>query len=284
MTTFKSKSFEDIPISSPSLDLSCGDGMFMFIHLGGVFSDEFDYFYSTNASNFSHNSFVDIFNFYNENYSPRILTHPTSKINYGTDWKDELLKKSSKLNLYENLLVVDNNNKLQFSDNFFKTIHSNSIYWTKNVEHLLLELYRILQPNGKAILQVATPHHFSTLDKLDLFMPSKAMEILDRKRRETMVGLRTFEEWKKLFVKSGFKIDSIRSVYPNQLVIDIWNIGLRPISHLLIQMNDNLSPENRLRIKNEWVDIFFNLFKPFLNLTSNFSNQNSPYLCFILSK
>ena len=42
ITTFKSKAFEDITFRSPSLDLSCGDGLFMFIHSGGLFSDDFE--------------------------------------------------------------------------------------------------------------------------------------------------------------------------------------------------------------------------------------------------
>ena len=53
---FKSLAFENLKIESPSLDLSCGDGMFMAIHLGATFDTDFDYFKSTKASEFSHSS------------------------------------------------------------------------------------------------------------------------------------------------------------------------------------------------------------------------------------
>jgi len=35
LCTFKSEVMNDIGFESPSLDLSCGDGLFTFIHLGG---------------------------------------------------------------------------------------------------------------------------------------------------------------------------------------------------------------------------------------------------------
>ncbi len=43
----KSEAFKDLKFESPSLDLSCGDGMFMFLHLGGEFNKDFDYYEST---------------------------------------------------------------------------------------------------------------------------------------------------------------------------------------------------------------------------------------------
>ena len=43
ITPFKSEAFADLKFESPSLDLSCGDGLFMAIHLGAVFDDNFDW-------------------------------------------------------------------------------------------------------------------------------------------------------------------------------------------------------------------------------------------------
>ena len=59
LCTFKSRAFQDIQMASPSLDISCGDGAFMFLHLGGEFEDNFDYFRSTRCEALSHASFVD---------------------------------------------------------------------------------------------------------------------------------------------------------------------------------------------------------------------------------
>ena len=66
--------------------------------------------------------------------------------------------------------------------------------------------------------------------------------------------------------------------------MDFWNIGLRPISHLLIQMSDELNIEKRKRIKEEWVNIFLELFKPLLKLNQSYSIENAPYLSFTLEK
>ena len=37
LTTFKSRVFEDLELAQPSIDISCADGLFMFLHLGGEF-------------------------------------------------------------------------------------------------------------------------------------------------------------------------------------------------------------------------------------------------------
>ena len=68
------------------------------------------------------------------------------------------------------------------------------------------------------------------------------------------------------------------------MIVDFWNIGLRPISHLLIQMADSLSVKERKKIKEEWVDIFFELFKPLFSLKQSYTPENAPYLYFQLKK
>lgn len=284
LTAFKSKAFADVPLRSPSLDLSCGDGLFMFLHLGGEFSSDFDYFQSTKANDFSHNSFIDIYDSYDKNYSVTITKKPKQKIDFGTDWKQSLINKASVLNLYENLIQHDNNLPLPFDNNYFQTIHSNSIYWVNNVASLLSEIHRILHPTGFAILEVMTPYHLETLSKLEKYLSLDAIELLDRKRRESMPGLRNYGEWKEIISNNGFDIHDVRSVYPDKLILDFWNIGLRPISHLLIQMSNSLTKQQRAKIKKEWVDIFHRLFKPLLNLNNTYQLENDPYLCFILKK
>lgn len=279
-----SNAFQDIEFNSPSLDISCADGLFTFVHFGGQLDFDFDYYKTTQAKNFKHNSFVDIYDTYEKNYEVSIISKPKIKIDYGTDWKENLLKKAAKLDFYNNLVVHDNNNPLPFENDFFKTIYSNSIYWVKNVENILSEIKRTLHPNGKAILQVMTPNHLETLLRLEKILSPNAISILDRKRRETMPGLKTFREWEKLIIEQGFTISEVRSTYPDRLILDIWNIGLRPIAHLLIQMTDNIQPELRQEIKKEWVEIFSELFKPLLELKTTYSMEDSPYPCFILTK
>ena len=285
LTTFKSKAFENLKIESPSLDLSCGDGMFMAIHLGAIFDQDFDFFKSTKAREFSHEKFIDIYDDYNENYEVKFVKQSTTKIDYGADWKQSLLDKAAKLDLYKNLVLHDNNKlPLPFSDNYFKTIYSNSVYWVNEPDKLISDIYRITSPGGNVSLELLTPHRYETLNVLEQFLSPKAIEILDRKRRANTTGMREYSEWKEIIESSGFKIKEVNSVYPHKLMMDIWNVGLRPISHLLIQMSEALDSKERKRIKQEWVEIFFELFRSFITIKPSYNLENSPYLAFLLEK
>ncbi len=285
ITPFKSKAFENVKFESPSLDLSCGDGLFMAIHLGANFDDDFDYFKSTKAAEFNHKKIVDIFDDYDENYEVKFVKKHQMKIDYGSDWKQSLLDKAKKLDLYKNLVLHDNNNiPLPFEDNFFKTIYSNSVYWVKEPEKLINDIFRITSPGGICALEVGTTNRYEILDALEKYLSPTAISILDRKRRENAKGLKDLSEWKEIIQKSGFEILEVKSVYPHKMLMDIWNIGLRPISHLLIQMSDSLEPKKRRKIKQEWVEIFYELFKPLLTIKESYSLENAPYLSFILKK
>lgn len=285
ITTFKSKAFENLKIVSPSLDLSCGDGMYMAIHLGAVFDIDFDFFKSTKAREFSHSKFIDIYDAYDENYEVKFVKKPSMQIDYGTDWKQALLDKAAKVEVYKNLVLHDNNKlPLPFSDNYFKSIHSNSVYWVKEPDKLISDIFRITAPRGNVALELLTPHRYETLIQLEQFLSPRAIEILDRKRRANTTGMREYSEWKEIIENAGFTIRQVDSVYPHKLIMDIWNVGLRPISHLLIQMSEALSKEERVRIKEEWVSIFFELFKQLLTLKTSYDLENSPYLTFLLEK
>ncbi len=285
MCAFKSRVFEDIKIEGPSLDVSCADGLFMFIHLGGSFGMDFDIFKATKAKEFSHDKFVDIFDNFEQGYVPSITKRPQSTMSYGTDWKQGLLDKAASLKLYDNLVLHDNNQvPMPLPDDYFKTVYSNSIYWVKNVDGLVKDIHRSMQCGGRAILEVKTPSLLDTLDQLEPVLSSEAIEILDRKRRETMPGSMSLDQWNELFKNAGFEIEDVRSVYPDKLLIDIWNVGLRPVAHLLVRMADAISAEERNAIKTEWVDIFFKLLKPLLNLKQTYTLDKAPYLCFVLRK
>lgn len=285
LAVFKSKAFNNFKFQSPSLDISCGDGVFMFIHLGGVFEESFDYFQSTKADQFKHGSGIDIFDSFDKNYKTPIVRRADVSIDFGIDWKQNLLDRAAKLNLYKNLIHHDNNNlPLPFEDNFFKTIYSNSIYWVEDVGGLLDEVRRILHPRGIAVLEVMTSFWLETLDEMEKFLSPEAIAILDRNRRKTMPGSRAFKDWKKLIANRGFDIVKVTNVYPNKILTDIWNVGLRPVSHLLIRMTESLSAKQRLSIKKEWVDIVYKLAKPLLALPNTYTLEKAPYLSFEVKK
>jgi len=287
LLTLQSHAIGNFEFKSPSLDLSCGDGLFMFYHLGGRLNDEYDFFTHTKSETFSHQSFTDIFDSYSKDFKLKIEEKPKIQIDYGTDWKQSLLDKAGELGMHKNLVQHDNNEiPLPFNDNYFKSIFSDAIYWIKKekVSALLAELHRVLHPDGRAIFQLMTPSFHETLEQLSEILNPEAINILDRKRRATMPGIQTYQEYKELLEKNGFEILEVKNTYPNKILIDISNIGLRPIQHLLIQMANSMPPEKRKSIKEEWVKIFFELGKPLLKLDETYKIENQPYPTFILKK
>ena len=92
------------------------------------------------------------------------------------------------------------------------------------------------------------------------------------------------KEWKNYIKNSGFIIEDIRVAWPNKMIVDFWNIGLRPFSHLLIEMSNNLNSKNRTRIKKEWVEIFFKILKPLCEKPKKLNLNDASYITFILRK
>jgi len=285
VTFMKSEAFKDLKFESPSLDLSCGDGMFMFLHLGGEFNEDFDYYESTSSKQFSHDKVIDIFDHCDDTYGVRVTKQPEIKIDYATDLKDGMVKKAEKSGIYNKVLLHDNNDlPLPFEDNYFKTIYSNSIYFVKDMDGMLQELRRIVKPDGSIVLAVLTPYLHETFDQLKRFMSPEAMKILEREERTLMPGMRTHEEWVKTIKNNGFEIVEEKPIYHNKLLVDIYNVGFRPIGHLLIQMSRAMSIEERLEVKQEWTKIFNELLKPILSLPNTMTLEKAPYLHFKIKK
>ncbi len=54
--------------------------------------------------------------------------------------------------------------------------------------------------------------------------------------------------------------------YLSKTVIEIWDIGLRPISPFLIEMVNLINLKNRLEIKLKWFDHLIPFIEPFCEL------------------
>lgn len=280
-----SHALSNITFQSPSLDIGCGDGIFSFYNQGGRLEKTSDMFSLTNASKFKHDSGIDIYDVDNDEYFVNIKKHPNYKMDYGTDWKQKLLNKAAKLDFYENLVLHDSNKPFPFEDNKFKTIFSDTVNWvkTENIPKLLSEIHRMLRPEGTAALFFFTKHHVETLEKLESILDSKAIDILDRDRRKSMNCIWDYSDWREQVINAGFKIEKVVNTYPNKYIMDIWNIGLRPIGHLLIQMSQDIPVEKKIRIKDEWVETFFEIFKSLIKI-ENLPIEKQGYPLFILKK
>ena len=90
--------------------------------------------------------------------------------------------------------------------------------------------------------------------------------------------------WIDVIKKNNFIIEDIRAAWPNQILTDFWNIGLRPISHLLIEMAKNLNNQHRSKIKKEWVKIFYEILLPLCTKPTPYKPKEASYVTFILRK
>ena len=143
-----------------------------------------------------------------------------------------------------------------------------------------------MQKDGTAVIQVATKYFLKTLYDMKNILDKKAFKVLDRKRSTSMknINLDRFY-WEKCFRDGNFTIEDIRNTWPNQLITDLWAVGLsRPIAHLLIQMANNLPKEKRKKIKKEWVNICYDILKPICEKPKKLAINNSPYITYILKK
>ena len=92
------------------------------------------------------------------------------------------------------------------------------------------------------------------------------------------------KDWEGMVSNAGFKVEQVASVYPKEFLIDIWNVGIRSIAHLIIQMADEISATRRLEIKSEWVDIACELIMPLVMLPNTCPLDRSPYILLVARK
>lgn len=280
---------QHIDMPGNTLDLCCGDGIYSFIRSGGELDLAYDAFVDVKDTSGFFNG-VDIYADAMDSWSSKFVTKDVnSKINVGYDWKQGLLDKANRLNLYDKLVQGDANKRLCFADQEFDTIFSNAIYWMSNIEGLLSEMNRVLNDSGKVIVSVPD-HGFvnaSILGKRKLGQGKvpEYVKLLDRGRFDDNYSVvRSSEEWKGLFNKSGFKVVE-HIPYLSQETISLWDFGLRPFSPFLIRMQHALKQDDLLNIKRDWVnEISPMIFEYFQEEKSREVSSGTGFNLFVLNK
>ena len=257
---------DNLEFKSPSLDLMCGHGIWSFVKAGGNFDYDFDC-YQDIISLDQYNKGIDIQNSFSDKYIPNILKKPNYKIDYGLDLKENNLKKSSKLNFYNNLIHADCNKILPFENDKFSTIFSNTIYWVDNIQHILMELFRITKNDGKIYLINLLPklNNYITFYKNHNF-PNQWFELIDRNRSKENKHILTKEGWYLLFSESGFEVKEYIPTI-NQTYAHIWNIGLRPFTGYILKLAQKLN-KNELYKKKLLVKKQIKMFTQFAHFKS----------------
>lgn len=259
---------DSISFDGPAADLGCGDGTLSYIMAGGKIGN-FDLYGETNSLG-KFNKGADIYN--------RIAGQGKAldadgsglryKFTYGIDHKEGLISKAKRFGgLYENTLVHDLNKKIPLAGGRFILAFSNVLYWLEDVKDVLADWNRILAPKGKLILFVPNSN-FKEKAWFYYRAPHKGgrkyYNYFDRGYGSLIKHCYKSGEWERMFKKNGFRVVN-HVKYLTDPVMEIWNIGTRPISPLLINMANNIVPEKRRRIKEEWVNYFYRFMAPIVH-------------------
>lgn len=264
-----SRVVSQVQIVSPSLDLGSGNGIFSFITAGGVFSEHYDWYRNAGPLGFWENHDIyDTFHFPVE--KGYIARNPDYAIDVALDGKMNLLRQAAGLDFYGLTVGADANLQLPFADNSFETVFSNILYWLNSPDSSLAEVRRVLRPGGRALLclqdhkfrQYCVSYQWSESG-------SEVLRLLNRGRSESSKWTISHAELETLARRQGFK-ETLHSYYLSPLTLRIWDIGLRPLSAVLIRMIGLLDEKDRLSIKAEWIDTV----RPFLKELYDLDRQS----------
>lgn len=250
-------------ITSPSLDLGCGNGIFSFISAGGNFSIEYDWYRNVDVEDFWENK--DIYNVCNQNdISDFITDKPRYRFDVGLDHKSNLLDQAKLLGLYGSTVVHDANQPLPFEEETFQTIFSNILYWLNDPETSLREIHRVLKKGGRAVLCITNTPFFENCPSYKWAEENDTLlKMLNRGRSESHKWTISDEDFRGIAESTGFTVVD-HTTYLSPLTLLFWDVGLRPISPYLIRMVSKLGTEDRNSIKAEWVDKMTELCAPMM--------------------
>lgn len=280
------RSFE---FASPSLDIGCGDGIFSFIRAGGKFDPSFDAFRSmSNLNKYFENA--DVFDAFDENLHPSVIQAPHYQIDCALDHKENLLKKAGQLQLYKNMKVADVNDPLPFPDESFNSIYSNIVYWLNDPKAVFSEISRILRPGGRVCLMLpnVTLPEFSYYSQLYVRTGDPRWAFLDKLDRgrfaDNIRQSRTASAWEEMFTSAGLKVAQHKT-HLSKTIIQIWDIGFRPIFPVLLKMANSLPSDQFLDIKQEWIRTLKQFLEPLVGMDGALGRGEEPaFHCYVLEK
>jgi len=260
--TLRSMALSSCDVAAPSIDVLCGDGVFTFLHAGGVFHPDFDVFRSVGHLDRVTRGHADMFDHDDGGYAPELIEGPSSSVAVGLDGKPTLLAKAEPLGLYRELIAHDANRPLPAAEASFQTVYCNAAYWVRAIDAFLAELRRIVTPGGRVILQVKLDSmRRYTLAALEGLLPDTALEIIGRGRHDCWPALADRRTWEVRFRRAGLTIDDCLP-FVTSAHARVWDVGLRPIAPMLVRMANAITPDTRSAIKRDWVELFCELLDP----------------------
>lgn len=262
--TLRSLALDGVPGAAepPATDVSCGDGVFSFLHAGGRLADAFDVFEAAGRLGEVRDAHADMFDVPPAGYAPRVVRRPARRIAVGVDLKPNLLAKARALDFYERLVQHDNNTPLPFPTGAFTAVYCNSAYWIARIEPFLAELARVTRPGGRVVLHVKLADMARyTLGGLRPALGGRFVDLIGRGRLACWPTVASRAEWERRFGAAGLDIVEA-TAFVTRTHAHLWDVGLRPLAPLLVRMAQAIDGATRLAIKRDWVALFDELLAP----------------------
>lgn len=274
-----------LPVEKPSLDLGAGNGLFSFVAMGGSLTEDYDVYLNVkNLEGYWQNQ--DIYDHFSGKGNARhIARRPNHTFSYALDYKENLKKQALFLGLYDEYRVGDANSTWPFEEGGLKTVFSNIFYWLKDPHFLFKELGRVLMPQGRAFLALqdsSFPRYCLSSRSQDFPKYRKLFELLNRGRSDSYLWRLDLVEIEELAKTNRLKFVYHRH-YLSEVILKIWDIGLRPLSPVLIRMANSLSPQARMQSKKEWVAVISKLLESLFEAEREREDPGG-YLYLILEK
>jgi SAM-dependent methyltransferase len=253
------------PLAGEAVDLGCGDGTLSYIMAGGRVCGLDAYADVAGLGAF--NEGRDIYEAQANGQAS--LDLDTSALRYrfacGVDHKDGLLSKARRLGgFYRVTRQADLNQPAPFAPGSFDSAFSNVFYWLDEPAPVLRDWHGLLREGGRLVLFVPNA---TFKDKAWFYYRAPHAgdrhyyNHFDRGYAALIKHCLGAGDWERLFAQAGFGV-SRHVRYLTDPVMEIWNVGTRPISPLLIDMANKLSPADRAAARRQWVDYFLGFLEP----------------------
>jgi len=277
----KAHRLQSLPVTGRSLDLSCGDGLFSFISLGGRIAPEFDVFGDTGHLDRVRPDNADMFDYVSGAYAVPVLTRPPLRISRAIDMKRSMLAKASALGLYEDLVEHDCNETIPLPDGSVDTLlFFNTINHYRDADTILRSIARILSPGGAAYISILDPSLGALYDALEGSFPADWLHILERGLRSLWPIMMQPDGWRAAFDRAGLECRELAPLVDKRF-IPVWSVGLRPLAPNLVELARAArtgSPRDFPGIKARWVDLMCDLARPFAHMEPAAPEDAGTYL------
>jgi len=252
-------------IDGASADLGCGDGVMSYIMAGGILND-FEVFSEVTRLD-DYNDGADIFDCAPDAAQATDTSSLRYRFDWGLDKKQSLIAKAGRLGgFYRDTRVADLNQALPDELQNLNAIFSNILYWLDD-PMAVIRNWRIRLAAGGHLMVLVPGEHFKPKAWLYYQAPHSGsrhyLNYFDRGYGQLIQHCYPADDWKHLFEQADFGVVTHRA-YLTDPVIEIWNIGTRPIAPLLIGMSGRLGASDRAAVKAEWVDYFTGFFRPII--------------------